>query len=262
MKAAIGQMRTAPLDRPTENMAEACRLAAEAGAAGASLLLLPEGCLTGNALKDPARQAVLPAKAEAFSPLSGIARKAGLTICAGFTLAVEGGFTVAHAIVRPDGAVLFQYKAFRASTEPAYLKAWPDPARTPFTVDGLGIVITICSEFGQPAVMEAVARYKPDVILHPSAGCMKEEEVWRPGRELTPAVRDFSLNCRKVVDGAAKANIRTGITRLAANPVGHDGETWWPGNGYAVSGKGDILAWVEGENHPDHMISRLGYVTL
>lgn len=109
MIAAIGQMRTAPLDRPSDNMAEALRLAEEAAAGGARLLVLPEGCLTGNALRDPARQAVLP----------------------------------------------------------------EDPAA-----------------------------------------------------------------------------------------LGFDGETWWPGNGYAVSAKGEILAWVKGENRPDRMVSRLSYADI
>jgi predicted amidohydrolase len=263
VKIAIGQMKVGPLDNPGLNMEEACRLAGEAGAAGARLLLLPEGCLTGNALNGPGRQAALPAEAAPFEPLSRIARKTGLTLCAGFTTRLaDGFFNVAHAILAPDGSARFQHKAFRASGEPKHLKAWPDPARTAFTVDGRTIVITICSEYGRPDIMESARACRPDLILHPSAGRMNDNEVWRAGHENEPPVRDFLANCRNVVESAAKANAQDGLHRVAANPVGFDGETWWPGNGYAVSGKGEILAWVEGENRPERMLSRLGYVEL
>ncbi len=262
MKTAIGQMQVGPLDKPEDNMAEACRLARDAAAAGARLLLLPEGCLTGNALTDPARQAALPAEPGAFAPLSRIARQTGITLCAGFTTRVDGGFTVAHAILLPDGAVRFQHKAFRASGEPKHLKAWPDPARAPFTVDGRTVIIAICSEFGPGVIMDEVLRCKPDLILHPSAGRMKEEEVWQAGRDQDPPVRNFLSNCRTVVEKAAQNPLAAGIPRLSANPVGFDGETWWPGNAYALSGAGAILAWVEGENRPEKMISRLGFADL
>lgn len=262
MKLAIGQMKVGPLDRPAENMAEACRLAEAAAAADARLLLLPEGCLTGNALTDPARQASMPAEPAPFKPLLDIAKRTGLTICAGFTTRLEDRFNVAHAILLPDGTALFQHKAFRASGEPAHLKAWPDPARTAFTVDGARFVITICSEFGWPAIMASAEQCRPDLILHPSAGRMEDNEVWHPDRLEEPPVRDFSLNCRKVVEGAARQNAKLGIPRMAANPVGFDGETWWPGNGYAVSATGEILAWVEGENRPDRMVSRLGFLDI
>jgi predicted amidohydrolase len=255
-------MKVASLDKPDANMPEACALAPQAAAGGARLLLLPEGCLTGNALSRAARQPSLAADPAHLLPLTAIACDTGLTICAGFATPFDGGFNLVHAIVCPDGSVLFQHKAARASTEPPFIKAWPDPARVPFRVDGVTVVIVICSEFGSGAVMTEVRRCNPGLLLHPSAGSMKPEEVWTPASAGTPPVRDFRKNSRRVVDAAAAGNEALGIPRAAANPVGYDGETWWPGNGYVLGMGNQVLCWVEGENRPEHQVSQLGFADI
>lgn len=262
MKIAIGQMRVGPLDKPAANMAEACTLARQAAKNNARLLLLPEGCLTGNALSAAERQQAMPVDPALLEPLANIARDSGLTICAGFATPYDGGFNLVHAIIQSESPILFQRKAFRACTEPPFIKAWPDFARIPFTVDKMTVVITICSEFGPPAIMQELARHKPGLVLHPSAGCMQPAEVWTPQTADTPAVSGFRNDCHRVVESAAAGNIKLGIPRVAANPVGFDGETWWPGNGYAVGADGAILCWVEGENRPDQQLSRLGFVEI
>jgi predicted amidohydrolase len=262
MKVAIGQMKVGPLDNPRANMDEACRLARSAAENKARLLLLPEGCLTGNALSSANRQPAMALEPALFEPLTAIARNAGMTICAGFATPFDGAFNVVQAILRPDGSVHFQRKGFRARSEPAFIKAWPDPARTPFVVDGVTVVITICSEFGEAAIMHEVHRHKPGLILHPSAGKMQNADVWSPATMSTTPVRDFRKNCRTIVEKSAAHNTTLGIPRVAANPVGFDGETWWPGNGYAVGGNGEILCWVEGENRPERQLSRLGFANI
>jgi predicted amidohydrolase len=262
MRIAIGQMKVAALDRPGDNMPEACSLARQAAAGGARLLILPEGCLTGNALSRAERQPSMPAEPGALEPLTAIAWETGLTICAGFATPFDGMFNLVHAVIPPEGPVLFQHKAARASTEPPFIKAWPDPVRVPFVVDGMTVVIAICSEFANSAVMAEVRRCKPDLLLHPSAGSMKPEEVWTPASAGTPPVLEFRTKSRRVVDRAAAGNIEMGIPRAGANPVGFDGETWWPGNCYALGSGTEVLCWVEGENRPEHQVSRLGFADI
>jgi len=248
---AIGQ--TVPRLQDTEaNMAEACRLAAEAGREGARLILLPEGCLTGNSLSVPEKQATLPVEPAAFADLQAVAREGDITICAGFATPCEDKFNIVHAIVGPD-RVRFQRKAFLASTEPPFLAACPDPAREVFHVDGVRTVITICSEFGAPPVMTAVAAAGPHLILHPSAGRMDDDEVIDDGEALTEAARRFPDKSRDTIRNAALDVAEHGIPRLAANPIGFDGETWWPGNSYAIASNGTIVATIPGENSPNRM---------
>jgi hypothetical protein len=41
--------------------------------------------------------------------------------------------------------------------------------------------------------------------------------------------------------------------RAAANPIGFDGETYWPGNSYAVGADGKVYLWVKGCAVPSQM---------
>jgi predicted amidohydrolase len=238
-----------------ENRATACRLSREAARQGARLIVFPEGCLTGNALSGPDQQAVLPVEPGAFEDLSRVASACGITICAGFITSYGAGFNTAQAIIEPSGAVRFQRKAFRANTEPPFLRAWPDPAREVFEVEGVRVAIAICSEFGAPGVREALAQAAPDLVLHPSAGSMKPEQVWHDGEPLSPAMLAFDPDCRLVVTRAAEAVKRSGLPKMGTNPIGFDGETWWPGNSYAVDGGGRVVLWLKGRNKPVWMQS-------
>lgn len=261
LRFALGQMACRLHDN-AGNMAEACRLSREAARQGARLIVLPEGCLTGNALTGPERQDSMPADPAAFAALSRVAVDGGITICAGFIMPLGSRFNTVHAIIGPDGAVRFQHKAFRASTEPAFLVAWPDPERVTFTVDGVRIVIAICSELGAPGVRESMERVAPDVILHPSAGSMKPAQVRKDGEAPTAEVLAFDDECRNVVTRAAEAVRESGIPKLGTNPIGFDGETWWPGNSYAVDGAGRVVLWMKGENTPARMVSTMAVADL
>lgn len=243
------------LDDTAGNMADACRLSRDAARQGARMVLFPEGCLTGNALSGPDRQAVLPVENSAFQALSRVAVSDGITICVGFITPFGSKFNAVHAIIEPDGNVRFQRKAFRVFAEPSFLEAWPDPERVVFQVDGARMVIVICSEFGVPAVQAAVDRVAPDLVLHPSAGCMKKEEVWQPDAEPSVLALAFDENCRRVVSRAALTAKQSGMPKMSANPVGFDGETWWPGNSYAVDAAGHVVLSIKGENQLSRMQS-------
>jgi predicted amidohydrolase len=235
------------------NTEEVIRLSRAAAEQGAELVLFPEGCLTGNALRDISRQALLPAEPSAFTALRQTAVGQGIAICAGFAAPVAGSANIVHAIALPDGQVLFQRKAFRTAQEAAFLIPWPDPARTVFAVQGVRAVVVICSEYGAPAVERELAAVRPDLILHPSAGRMTEAHILRPGVDRSTAAAGMAAECRAVIEGASKEVAQRGIPKLGANPLGFDGETWWPGNSFIIEGDGRVAAWLPGENDPARM---------
>ena len=251
LRVAIGQ--TVSLLHNTEsNMAQACRLAAEAAEQGAKLILLPEGCLTGNALSSPAMQATLPVDAAAFEPLRRVAAEGGITICAGFATPFGEKFNVVHAIVQPDGKIFFQRKATRASTEPTFLAPWPDATREVFEVDGVRVVMVICSEMSGKEVRAAVEAVNPQLILHCSAGSVPKDQVCEndPSPEI---LTEIEQGMRRVVDGTIKRVAEQGIPRMGANPIGFDGETYWPGNSFAIDATGIVRLWMMGT----HVVARM-----
>jgi predicted amidohydrolase len=235
------------------NTDEVCRLSRRAASQGTKLILFPEGCLTGNALHDLSQQALLPVDPAAFVALRDTAVEQGIAICAGFVAPADGKANVVHAIALPDGQVLFQRKAFRTTEEPAFLMAWPDPARTVLEVEGVRAVVVICSEYGAPAVERELAAVRPDIILHPSAGRMTEAHILKPGVDRSAAVAGIAAECRAVLDSACKKVAQRGIPKLGANPLGFDGATWWPGNSFIIDAQGRVAAWLPGENDPARM---------
>ncbi len=262
LRVAICQMRS-HLNDTGGNIERACEASRWAAEDGARLILLPEGCLTGNALRDPACQQVIDPGPESLAALIATADRHNIAICAGF--AIRAGtdlFTLVHAAILPGQRVLLQHKAYRASTEPPFLTPWPDPQRVVFSIDGIRIVIAICSELGTPAVNAAMADAAPHLVLHPSAGKMPDQQVSGCPLAEPEAVAAFAGECRGVVERAAQKIKASGLPRLASNPVGFDGETWWPGNSYAVTASGEIALWLPGENHADRMVTRVGTVDL
>ena len=261
LTCAIAQMN-ARLGATAANLTEVCRLSALAAGRGARLIILPEGCLTGNAFGDAARQATLPLEPRAFAPLADAARQHGITICAGFATPFGRSFNIVQAIALPTGEILFQRKAAKAATEEAFLEPWPDPARTVFAVDGVRVALTICSEFGAPRVMATIAAAQPDLLLHPSAGHMQPEEVWRPETATSAPVLQFEPQCRQIVERTAADVKARGMPRLAANPIGFDGATWWPGNSFAFAADGTLAIWLPGENRSERMQASFGVTTM
>lgn len=256
LKIAIGQM-PALLHKTPTNIKMAVSLAERAAENGARLLLLPESCLTGYAIDEQAEQAVLEPTAAAFAELTAVARQQDITICAGFASAYADGINVAHAIIQPNGSVIVQRKSTRAATEPEFYRTWPDPARTVFEVDGIRIVVVICSEMGDLAVANAVIRSEAQLILHPSAGVLREDEIRHS--PITEKEKKSDLQgMLQVVERAAEQVATTGRPRLAANPIGFDGSHYWPGNSYAIEGNGAIRIWLHGTCVPDEMQPAIG----
>jgi NAD+ synthase (glutamine-hydrolysing) len=256
LRIAVGEM-PAHLGDVSGNMREACRLSVDAAHQGARLIVLPEGCLTGNARASAGRQSSLPAEPAALQPLIEVATSHGITICAGFATPLGEGFNMVQAAVCPTGAVLLQRKAFRAKAEPDFLLAWPDSTRVLFDVDGVRTIMVICSEYASPTVRASIASLKPDLILHPSAGCMQQGELQVGRAPVSSEAQGFAAQCRRVVDLAAQDVRMARVAKVGANPLGFDGETWWPGNSFGLDATGAIRLWLPGENCPERMASRI-----
>ncbi len=244
LKVAVGEMPGILHDIPA-NFACAAELSRAAAAAGAKVIILPEACLTGYAMREAADQALLPLEAAAFKPLTAVAADTGITICAGFVTAFEDGVNCCHAIIEPSGPVRFQRKAGRASSEPAFYRKVHDPRREMLEIDGIRLAVIICCEWGSPAVMDAAKAAGAQLLLHPSAGSIPAAEVLfsDPGPE---KLAEVSRGMRKVVDGAAAGIGKHGLPKVGANPIGFDGQTYWPGNSYAINADGSVPMWLEG----------------
>ncbi len=243
LKVAISEI-VGKLGSTRENMAVACRVSRKAAKSGARLILFSEGALNGNALTIE-KQDFLPAEPESFISLQNVADETGIVICIGFTAPLEDKLNNAFAILRPHEKILFQYKCARMNLEPTFLTAYSNAARIVFDVDDVRIVICICCEYGQPKIEKAIEIAEPDLILHPSAGYEKDGQ---PDSNLTAKAKQALFRSfRSCVFGAAAEIAERGIPKVSANPRGFDGELWWPGNSYVLSGDGEILLWIEGE---------------
>lgn len=257
LRVAIAQT-AGRLNAWQENMQEVASLSEEAARQGARLILFPEGAITGNAFHDRRRQDAIPASTVSFAPLTTVAVRRGITICAGFTTPLQDKLNNVFAIVQPDGNIWFQHKCFRSSTEPEFLIAWTDPRRTVFDVDGVRVVISICSEYGVPAIEAAVRTVAPDIILHPSAGCLMHDQLASNEVEAVGPAREFPTLARTGVESSVREVAARGIPKVSANPVGFDGETYWPGNSFIIGSDGQILLWLRAENNPARMHSSVG----
>lgn len=264
MIVAVGQMAGMLLDIDA-NMREACRLARESADRGARLLLLPEGCLTGNSQSSAAKQATLMPVPESFAPLARTARERNITICAGFVTRFDSKFNVGHTVIRPDGEVLIQRKAAKTPIEPEFLEPWPDPARAVFDVDGVRVVLVICSESGSNAVNERVRAAEPHLVLHPSAGHEPQDKIihsdWDENSQSA-----FHERMRAIFERTGGKCAQDGLARIGANPIGFDGEVYWPGNSCIIDRFGHIRAWLPGENvvsrmHPSVAVAELEFAT-
>jgi predicted amidohydrolase len=261
LRVATAEM-VCKLNDPAANLAEACRLSEEAGRKKARLVLFPEGCLTGTTIRDRKSQALLPTTPEPFAPLQKISDQYDLTISIGFATPFGEKVNMVHAILRPNQPILFQHKAAKAADEPEFLEPWPDAKRVVFTVDGVKVVMMICSEFGFEHVIREMEAEKPDLVLHSSAGHLREGEVIPARAPSARALAAAEKLMRGPPEGAAKDAARRRTPRLASNPIGFDGELYWPGNSYAVGADGKIYLWVKGTAVPSAMRASVNVVEL
>ena len=250
IKLAVAQF-SALLLKVEDNFASACRLATTAAEQQVRLILFPEGCLTGNAISAKDKQATIRKDDPRFQQLQDIADNWQITICIGFAMEYHDLVNLVQAVIRPSQQPLFQHKSARVAGEPEFLVAWPDNRREIFSVDDMTVAIQICSEGGTPEVREQIEQIKPDILLYPSAGRLRQDELLNDDDEIEAEKLHLDYRCKlrqRHSDYRAQ-----GMIQLIANPVGFDGENWWPGNSFIVDKNGDVGALLAGEHRPGHM---------
>ena len=257
LTVAVGQF-ICRLGNIPGNINQACRLTEEASRQGAKLLLLPEGCLTGNAFNRPADQDTLPLTPEAIQPLQEVVDRTGTTVCPGAATPYASGINIVQAIIQPHTPPRWQHKAAKAKTEPYFLIPWPDVKRNIFYVDRWRVCILICSESAQRETRQSLSDCAPDLVLHPTAGSIPSDMV-AEGPHTATRYATFQQDSQRVLTSASDMVREWGIPKISANPIGFDGQVHWPGNSYIIDKSGRILTSLPGENRPTAM--RSGVVT-
>jgi predicted amidohydrolase len=178
MKIAALQMVSTPdVER---NLAAAARLAAEAAAAGAQLVALPEYfCLLGRSDRDKLAIAEALGEGPIQEALAAMARDNGLFIIGGtLPLRTDDPERVRNTclVFGPDGARLARYDklhlfAFDNGTERydegRVLEAGADPVA--FDASGLRVGLSICYDLRFPALYRALAQAGAQILAVPSA---------------------------------------------------------------------------------------------
>jgi predicted amidohydrolase len=178
MKIAALQMVSTPdVDR---NLATAARLAAEAAAAGAQLVALPEYfCLLGRSDRDKLGIAEALGEGPIQDALVAMARDNGLFVIGG-TLPLRTGdperVRNSCLVFGPDGARMVRYDklhlfAYDNGTERYDEGRVLEPGDTPlaFDAEGLRIGLSVCYDLRFPELYRALCRPPCDLLCVPSS---------------------------------------------------------------------------------------------
>jgi predicted amidohydrolase len=234
LTVALGQMDIA-LGDPAANLATARRLAGEARALGAELLLLPELWATGYDL-ERAGELADEVGAGAFAAVSALAREHGLAIGGSLLARRPGRPTNTATLYGPDGALLAEYSKihlFGLMAEDRFLSAGQ---RAPVfdTPWGRG-ALAICYDLRFPELFRSYATRGAGLILLPSEWPYPRLEHWRT------LVRARAIENQCFI--------------VACNRVGRDRDNLFCGHSLAVDPWGETL--VEGGDSPALLIAKL-----
>ncbi len=149
-------------------LAEAARVAEEAGRAGADLLVFPEGFLTGYHLPGLAPEALRGVEG-ALAELRGVAKTAGVDVVMGTHLATPEG--LANAAVVVDRAGVERGRYVKRAMFGAWERATFVPGRSGLVVElgGLRVGVAICYDVEFPELIRADARAGADLVVVPTA---------------------------------------------------------------------------------------------
>ncbi len=157
-------------------VAEAARVAGTA--AGADLLVFPEGFLTGYHLPGLA-PGDLPGVEDALRAVGAIAARAGMWLVMGTHLQAEGRLHNAAVVFAPDGREHGRY------TKRALFGAWEQatftPGTAPFSFDagGLRVGVAICYDVEFPELIRAYALDGAELVVVPTALMVPHARVAR-----------------------------------------------------------------------------------
>jgi predicted amidohydrolase len=214
MKVALGQTIGTPGDI-VANLALMQRLAMEAAAKGADLLLLPELFLTGSNIGAAIPDLAEPVDGPSAKAASAIAKAAGLAIIYGYPERTAEGIYNAGLVLDRQGQVITNYRKSHlwGEMEGAYFLPGHEPPI--FQLDGLRIGFMICYDIDFPEVARSLALAGVDAILAFSATSQPYHVVPRhliPARAYENRLFFAFVNRAGEEDGLAYA----GESRIAA----------------------------------------------
>jgi len=153
--------------------------AAEAKAAGADILLLPEMYLSGYNI-GPEQARALAVTAEGLAPAQAIAAVQRIALVFGYPELVGGAVANAAVLIGPDGEILLNYRKSHlfGELDRAMFKAVGDEFPVA-TLGGVKIGLLICYDIEFPEPARRLALAGADIILIPTAQMEPYDQVAR-----------------------------------------------------------------------------------
>jgi len=154
LTVALGQYNTGWHD-PVKSLVGARRIAQQAQAAGAELLVLPEMCATGFTM-DVENFAEKP-NGRSVRALAGLAAEHNLWLIAGLSLCRNGRYVNSALTFAPDGSLVATYdkqRLFGQAGEPAVYTAGKGPCV--IQVAGLSVALFVCFDLRFPDLFREV----------------------------------------------------------------------------------------------------------
>jgi predicted amidohydrolase len=177
VRMALWQGAGVPGD-PRATVAAAAEVAHRAAAEGATLLVFPEGYLTGYYIPHLA-PGDLRAVPEALAEIGRIARDAGLSIVMGTHLETKEGLRNSAVVFSETGAEIGRYhkRALFGAWEKATFLPGDRPLR--FAWRGLTVGLAICYDVEFPELIRAEALAGVDLVVVPTALMAPHDRVAR-----------------------------------------------------------------------------------
>lgn len=165
-------------DDPRATVAAAAEVAHRAAAEGATLLVFPEGYLTGYYIPGLAPGALTDVP-EALAELGRIARRAGLSIVIGTHLDTREGLRNSAVVFSETGDEIGRYhkRALFGAWEKATFRPGDRPLR--FAWGGLTVGLAICYDVEFPELIRAEAEAGVDLVVVPTALMAPHDRVAR-----------------------------------------------------------------------------------
>jgi predicted amidohydrolase len=168
MKVALGQIVGTPAD-VAANLALMERLATDAAASGADLLLLPELFLSGYNVGATVRELAEPLDGPSAARAGTIAAKAGLAIAYGYPERAPEGVYNSAAVLDRKGRTVANYRKTHLWGDYERAQFLPGQASNLFDLDGLRLGFMICYDIDFPELARGLALAGADAIIALSA---------------------------------------------------------------------------------------------
>jgi predicted amidohydrolase len=175
---ALAQMDVRP-GEPEDNLGRARILAAQAEAAGADILLLPELWFQGYDL-ERADQWAAPLGEGGFAEMAALAREHGLYVAGSVLEDHPGGVSNTAALYDPQGTLLGSYRKihlFRLMEEPRYLTGGDRAVLCPTPWGPVGLAI--CYDLRFPELFRTMALAGAVLFLVPAQWPIRRIEAWK-----------------------------------------------------------------------------------